>query len=133
MDVTTDRGALPRLRKAFPIADWLPGYPAGWLRADVVAGVTLAAYVVPQSMAYAPLAGLPPETGLYCYLLAGAAYVLFGTSRPTTKSSVTRSAFDTAGGDLLAPRADPTRGGAARSTLPRGRRAGISGRPRRSP
>jgi high affinity sulfate transporter 1 len=64
-----------------PIAGWLPQYQPAWLRFDLVAGVTLAAYAVPQSLAYAGLAGLPPQTGLYCYLLAGLGYMLFGSSR----------------------------------------------------
>jgi high affinity sulfate transporter 1 len=64
-----------------PIAGWLPQYLPSWLRFDVVAGITLAAYAVPQSLAYAGLAGLPPQMGLYCYLLAGFGYALFGSSR----------------------------------------------------
>jgi high affinity sulfate transporter 1 len=64
-----------------PIAGWLPHYEPAWLRFDLVAGVTLAAYAVPQSLAYAGLAGLPPQMGLYCYLLAGLGYALFGSSR----------------------------------------------------
>jgi high affinity sulfate transporter 1 len=64
-----------------PISGWLPHYEPAWLRWDLVAGVTLAAYAVPQSLAYAGLAGLPPQTGLYCYLLAGLGYALFGSSR----------------------------------------------------
>jgi high affinity sulfate transporter 1 len=64
-----------------PIAGWLPQYQPAWLGFDLVAGVTLAAYAVPVSLAYAGLAGLPPQTGLYCYLLAGLGYALFGSSR----------------------------------------------------
>jgi high affinity sulfate transporter 1 len=64
-----------------PIAQWLPRYQRAWLRYDLVAGITLAAYAVPVSLAYAALAGLPPQTGLYCYLLAGLGYALFGSSR----------------------------------------------------
>ena len=64
-----------------PIADWLPQYQRAWLGFDLVAGVTLAAYAVPVSLAYAGLAGLPPQMGLYCYLLAGLGYALFGSSR----------------------------------------------------
>jgi sulfate permease, SulP family len=64
-----------------PIARWLPQYQPAWLRFDVVAGITLAAYAVPVSLAYAGLAGLPPQTGLYCYLLAGLGYAIFGSSR----------------------------------------------------
>ncbi len=68
-------------RAAFPPVLWLPGYRATWLRHDAVAGVTLAAYAIPVSLAYASLAGLPPEQGVYCYIVAGLAYALFGTSR----------------------------------------------------
>jgi high affinity sulfate transporter 1 len=48
---------------------------------DVIAGITLAAYAVPVAMAYASLAGLPPHYGIYCYLLGGVFYAVFGTSR----------------------------------------------------
>ena len=47
----------------------------------MIAGITLAAYAVPVSMAYASLAGLPPEHGIYCYLFGGLCYAVFGTSR----------------------------------------------------
>ncbi len=60
---------------------WLPRYQASWLRFDALAGVTLAAYAIPVSLAYASLAGLPPQTGLYCYLAGGLGYALFGSSR----------------------------------------------------
>ncbi|MBP1686827.1 MAG: sulfate transporter [Deltaproteobacteria bacterium] len=65
----------------FPPAQWLPGYQARWLGADLVAGITLAAYAIPVSLAYAALAGLPPQVGLYGYLLGGLGYALFGSSR----------------------------------------------------
>jgi high affinity sulfate transporter 1 len=64
-----------------PILQWLPRYERGWLGLDLVAGITLAAYAVPVSMAYASLAGLPPQMGLYCYLVGGLGYVLLGSSR----------------------------------------------------
>src|SRR5215831_2269912 len=70
-----------RLRTVFPIISWLPRYEAQWLRFDFIAGITLAAYAVPVSLAYASLAGLPSQAGLYCYLLGGIAYAIFGTSR----------------------------------------------------
>ena len=63
------------------IFNWFVDYERGWLRFDVIAGITLAAYAVPVSLAYASLAGLPPEMGLYCYLVAGVGYAVFGTSR----------------------------------------------------
>jgi SulP family sulfate permease len=64
-----------------------------WLRPDLVAGLTLAAYAIPVSLAYASLAGQPEETGLYCYLLGGVVYAAFGTSRhmavgPTSAISI---------------------------------------------
>ena len=68
-------------RSLFPPVQWLRTYRAGWLKFDIVAGITLAAYAIPVSMAYASLAGLPPQHGIYCYLLGGACYALFGTSR----------------------------------------------------
>jgi len=64
-----------------PVLRWMRNCTAGGLRIDVVAGLSLAAFVIPESLAYASLAQLPPVTGLYCYLVAGIAYFLFGTSR----------------------------------------------------
>lgn len=64
-----------------PAVQWLAGYEPSWLKLDLVAGITLAAYAVPVSMAYAALAGLPPEAGIYCYLCGGVCYAVFGTSR----------------------------------------------------
>ena len=64
-----------------PPARWLAEYRAAWLRGDVVAGVTLAAYAIPVSLAYAGLAGLPPQVGVYGYLLGGLGYALLGSSR----------------------------------------------------
>jgi SulP family sulfate permease len=82
-----------RLRSALPVIEWLPQYQRSWLRPDIVAGLTLAAYAVPVSVAYASLAGLPPQAGLYCYLVGGVAYAAFGTSRqlaigPTSAISI---------------------------------------------
>jgi len=65
----------------FPPARWLAEYQSGWLPADVVAGITLAAYAIPVSLAYAGLAGLPPQVGVYGYLLGGLGYALLGSSR----------------------------------------------------
>lgn len=68
-------------RAVFPPAQWLPRYRGQWLSKDVVAGITLAAYAIPVSLAYASLAGLPPEYGIYGYLVGGLGYALFGSSR----------------------------------------------------
>ena len=76
-----DRRDEPPASRIFPPARWLPEYRPAWLGADIVAGVTLAAYAIPVSLAYATLAGLPPQVGVYGYLLGGLGYALFGSSR----------------------------------------------------
>src|SRR5512136_1870398 len=68
-------------RRFFPPAQWLAEYQPQWLVPDVVAGITLAAYAIPVALAYAGLAGLPPQVGIYGYLLGGLGYALFGSSR----------------------------------------------------
>jgi high affinity sulfate transporter 1 len=70
-----------RWQTLFPPAQWLAGYQSKCLGPDLLAGFTLAAYAIPVSLAYAALAGLPPQMGLYCYLVGGLGYVLFGSSR----------------------------------------------------
>lgn len=72
---------LQRLLQLIPITGWLPRYKLAWLGPDLIAGLTLAAYAVPVAMAYATLAGLAPQTGLYCYIFSGIAYALFASSR----------------------------------------------------
>jgi sulfate permease, SulP family len=56
-------------------------YVTSWLSSDLVAGITLAAYAIPVSLAYATLAGLPPQVGVYGYLMGGLGYALAGSSR----------------------------------------------------
>ena len=69
------------LRRWTPGLDTLTHYDRSWLRPDVVAGVVLAAILVPQGMAYAELAGLPPVTGLYTTIACLVAYAIFGPSK----------------------------------------------------
>jgi high affinity sulfate transporter 1 len=69
------------LRSILPILTWLPKYERAWLRADVMAGLAVWAMTVPQALAYAGIAGVPPVYGLYAVPLAMAAYAIFGTSR----------------------------------------------------
>ncbi len=64
-----------------PARDWLAHYSRAWLSADLVAGMTASAVILPQAMAYASLAGLPVEQGLYTALLMLPLYALLGTSR----------------------------------------------------
>ena len=70
-----------RLDQYLPILKWLPSYDRSWLRADIIAGLTLWGLVVPEAMAYAGVANLPPEAGLYTLLAALLIYAIFGTSR----------------------------------------------------
>jgi high affinity sulfate transporter 1 len=71
----------PLLERAIPVAKELPGYRTPTARRDVLAGVTVAALAIPSAMAYAELAGLPAETGLYALLLPTVAYAFLGSSR----------------------------------------------------
>jgi high affinity sulfate transporter 1 len=70
-----------QLEQAVPGVAAARSYERRWLRSDLVAGVVLAAILVPQGMAYAELAGLPPVTGLYTTIACLAGYALFGPSR----------------------------------------------------
>jgi high affinity sulfate transporter 1 len=69
------------LGRHVPIVDWLPRYQWGWLRSDAVAGLSVWALLVPQSLAYATLVGVPVQYGLYSAFAALLVYPLFGTSR----------------------------------------------------
>ena len=53
------------LRHFLPILTWLPQYQSAWLRTDLIAGLTIVALLVPEGMAYAQIAGVPPETAFY--------------------------------------------------------------------
>src|SRR6187401_637365 len=94
--------------RIFPPSAWLAGYKPAWLRHDAIAGVTLAAYAIPVSLAYAGLAGLPSQVGIYGYLLGGLGYALIGSSRqlavgPTSSISlmIAGSVVALAGGDAI--------------------------------
>jgi high affinity sulfate transporter 1 len=75
---------------------WLRGYRSEWLRPDLVAGLTAAAVVVPKAMAYATIAGLPLQVGLYTAIVPMVVYALLGTSRPLSVSTTTTIAILTA-------------------------------------
>ncbi|MCC6679170.1 MAG: SulP family inorganic anion transporter [Phycisphaerales bacterium] len=74
---------MARLRTSVPALRWLRTYERGWLRGDVVAGITLAAYLLPAGLGDASLANLPPEAGLYACLFSGLVFWLFCSSRHT--------------------------------------------------
>ena len=84
------------LAKYVPIMGWLPQYPREWLRFDLGAGLTAAAVVIPQAMAYASIAGLPVEVGLYTALMPMVVYALLGTSRIPSVSVTSTIALQSA-------------------------------------
>src|SRR5213082_4185600 len=69
-----------------PAFTWLRSYKPAWFRADVVAGITLAAYLLPAGLGDASLANLPPEAGLYACLFGGLVFWIFCGSRYTAAS-----------------------------------------------
>ena len=69
------------IKSFLPILTWLPSYKKEWLKSDVAAGLTVGVMLIPQGMAYAMLAGLPPIYGLYSALIPLLTYAIFGTSR----------------------------------------------------
>ena len=97
-----------RRRGDVPMLDWFLGYRKDWLRYDVIAGLVTAAVVIPKAMAYATIAGLPVQVGLYTALVPMVIYALLGTSRPLSVSTTTTLAI-LAGTQFLqvAPDGDP--------------------------
>jgi SulP family sulfate permease len=79
-----DTSAPSRWRGIVPAARWLRTYEPGWFRADLAAGVTLAAYLLPAALGDASLASLPPQAGLYACLFGGLVFWLFCSSRQTS-------------------------------------------------
>ena len=91
-----------------PITDWLVAYRKEWLRPDVIAGATTAAVVIPKAMAYATVAGLPVEVGLYTVFVPMIAYAFVGTSRVLSVSTTTTIAILTGAQlALVVPDGDP--------------------------
>ncbi|RPJ51988.1 MAG: SulP family inorganic anion transporter, partial [Chloroflexi bacterium] len=79
---TLDQPKTPRgLSRFLPILAWLPTYDRAWLVTDILAGLTLWGLLMPEGMAYAGIAGLPAEAGLYTLVASLLVYALFGSSR----------------------------------------------------
>jgi SulP family sulfate permease len=76
-----------------PAPEWLLDYRKAWLAADIIAGLTSAAVVIPKALAYATVAGLPVQVGLYTALVPMLIYALLGTSRPLSVSTTTTIAI----------------------------------------
>ncbi|MEW1777783.1 sulfate permease [Streptomyces sp. NPDC086777] len=107
--MTHGSGGHPWWHRLVPGLASLLGYRRAWLRGDLLAGVTVAAYLVPQVMAYAGVAGLPPVAGLWAILPALALYTVFGSSRLLSVGPESTTALMTA--TVVAPLAagDPGR------------------------
>ncbi|XP_048038696.1 sodium-independent sulfate anion transporter isoform X2 [Megalobrama amblycephala] len=84
MERLTGLGWNAALRSCFPILTWLPRYNLTWLKMDVIAGLTVGLTVVPQALAYAEVAGLPVQYGLYSAFMGCFVYCIFGTSKDIT-------------------------------------------------
>jgi SulP family sulfate permease len=101
-----------------PVPDWIRDYHSEWIRLDVMAGLTTAAVVIPKAMAYATIAGLPVQVGLYTAFLPMVIYALLGTSRPLSVSTTTTLAILTAAAlGEAAPGGDPASLSTASATL----------------
>src|SRR6186713_1721750 len=70
-----------KLKSVFFILEWLPRYERRFLGWDLLAGLTLASFVLPESMAYATLAGVPAEYGIYCVLAGGLLFAVFTSAK----------------------------------------------------
>ncbi len=81
MAVRAPAGRNGWLARHVPILTWGRAYDRSWLRPDVIAGLTVAALVVPKNLGYAEIAGVPIENGLYAVAAGTILYALFGTSR----------------------------------------------------
>src|SRR5215212_4507357 len=100
---------MAQVRRHSAVLDWAKGYPKAWLRLDVMAGLTAAAVVIPKALAYATIAGLPVQLGLYTALFPMVIYALLGTSRPLSVSTTTTLAILVAANlALVAAGGDPT-------------------------
>ena len=84
MNPTSTSTLTDRLARWIPAVGWLASYRLSWLRVDLAAGITVAAYLLPAGLGDASLANLPPEAGLYACLFGGMVFWLFCSSRHTT-------------------------------------------------
>ncbi len=87
-----------RIKRYLPVLQWLPGYKKAFLSNDVSAGLTVGIMLIPQGMAYALIAGLPPVYGLYASIVPQLIYVIFGTSRQLSVAPVAMDSLLVAAG-----------------------------------
>lgn len=105
------------LRRALPILDWGPAYGRNDLSGDLVAALIVTVMLIPQSLAYALLAGVPPEVGLYASILPLAAYAVFGSSRTLSVGPVAIVSLMTAAAIARLGLSDPVEVVAAAAAL----------------
>lgn len=86
------------IQKVLPITDWLPNYKREYLNGDIFAGITVGIMLIPQGMAYALIAGLPPVYGLYASIVPQVIYAIFGTSRQLSVAPVAMDSLLVAAG-----------------------------------
>ncbi len=86
------------IQKTLPILQWLPNYKKSHLNGDVFAGLTVGIMLIPQGMAYALIAGLPPVYGLYASIVPQVIYAIFGTSRQLSVAPVAMDSLLVAAG-----------------------------------
>ncbi len=84
---------MKKLPSLIPVTEWARSYNKEWLRPDIIAGITVGAFTIPEAMAYVSLAGMPPEIGLYSAMVGLLVYMVFGTSNqlsigPTSTLSI---------------------------------------------
>src|SRR4051794_9520597 len=87
-----------RIAHFFPILGWLPRCSPKSIRTDIIAGIAVAGLLIPEGMAYAGIAGVPPQMGLYAAMFGMFVYAIFGTSRqlavtPTSSSAAMLAAL----------------------------------------
>ena len=84
---------MKKLSSYIPVTEWSRSYNKEFLRPDIIAGITVGAFTIPEAIAFVSLAGLPPEVGLYSAMVALLVYMIFGSSRqlslgPTSTLSI---------------------------------------------
>ena len=116
--MATDLSSLVAGNRGPSVLEWVRSYQPAWMAPDLLAGATAAAVVIPKALAYATIAGLPVQVGLYTALVPMAAYALLGTSRPLSVSTTTTIAILSGAAIAQAvPTADPAGLLAACATL----------------
>ena len=118
-----------KITRFVPILSWLPRYDRSWLSFDAIAGLTLWGLVVPEAMAYAGIAGLPPQAGLYTLVVSLLVYALLGTSRHLSVGGTSATAALLASSVAAALVASAARDRVGSADLP-GLRVGVRARHR---